>query len=79
MQKLKMLLAGKTYELVENVFDPNGDKILVQIDCSDSNKDNPYALSIDTITGIEILHKNNLFSKGDDNCVKIYCDNGGSF
>ena len=79
MQKMKMLLNGKTYELVENVFDPNGDKILVQIDCSDSRKDNPNALTIDMVTGIEIVHKNNLFRKGSDNCVKIYCDNGGSF
>ena len=51
----------------------------IQIKFSDTNKENPYALTIDMVTGIEIVHKNNLFRKGDGNCVKIYCDNGGSF
>ncbi len=79
MQKMQMLLDGKTYELIENVYDPNGQNKEIMIEWSETNKDNPYALSIDMVTGIEILHKNNLFRKGDDNCVKIYCDNGGSF
>ena len=79
MQKMKMLLDGKIYELIENVYDANGKQQELVIECSDTNKDNPLALTIDMVTGIEILHKNNLFLKGDDNCVKIYCDNGGSF
>ena len=79
MQKMKMLLDGKTYELIENIYDPNGQNKEIQIECSDTNKDNPNALTIDMVTGIEILHKNSLFRKGDENYVKIYCDNGGSF
>ena len=79
MQKMKMLLDGKTYELIENVYDANGKQQELVIECSDTNKDNPLALTIDMVTGIEILHKNKLFRKGDANCVKIYCDNGGSF
>ena len=66
MQKMKMLLDGKTYELLENVYDANGKQQEIQIDCSDTNRDNPLALTIDMVTGIEILHKNNLFRKGDD-------------
>ena len=76
MQKMNMLLDGKTYELIENIFDPNGQQQEIQIIWSETNIDNPHALTIDMITGIEIVHKNNLFRKGDDNCVSIYSDNG---
>ena len=40
---------------------------------------NPNALTIDMLTCIEIFHKSLQYRKGDAKCVKIYCDNGGSF
>ena len=46
MQKMQMLLDGKTYELIENIYDPNGQNKEIQIECSDTNKENPYALTI---------------------------------
>jgi hypothetical protein len=79
MQKMKMLLDGKTYELIENVYDANGKQQELVIECSDTNKDNINRLTLDMITGIRITHKKNLFNKLGKNSTTIYCENGRSF
>ena len=80
-RQIKQILDGDSFELVENVYDRNKEHatLIIDDDPSNNNKDNPNALAIDMLTGVEILHKSLQYRKGDTKCVKIYCDNGGSF
>ncbi len=81
MEKMKRLLNGDTFKLIENAFDRDNEQstLIMDDDPSDSNKDNPNAFTIDMLTGMEIFHKSLQYRKGDTNCITIYCDNGGSF
>ena len=74
-EKVKNLLNGDTFELVNNYVE--GQDIVIE--CSDTNKDNINRLTIDMITGIRLTHKKHLFKKLGSNSTTIYCDNGGSF
>ena len=71
MSILNKLLQSNTYDLINNYVD-NRDTV---IECSDTNKDNINALTIDMITGISFYTVQNEKDKG----INIYCDNGGSF
>ena len=75
MEKVKNLLVGDTFELVNNYVEGQD----IAIECSDTNKDNINKLTLDMITGFRITHKKNLFKKLGQNSTTIYCDNGGSF
>ena len=81
MATMKQLLDGDTFQLMENVYNRDDERtvLIVDDDPSNSNKDNPNALTIDMLTGIEIFHKSLQYRKGNDKCVSIYCYNGGSF
>ena len=81
MATMKQLLDGDTFQLMENVYNRDDERtvLIVDDDPSKANKYNPNALTIDMLTGIEIFHKSLQCRKGNDKCVSIYCDNGGSF
>ena len=74
-EKVMNLLNANTFELMNNYIEGQN----VEIECSDTNKDNINRLTLDMITGIRITHKKNLFKKLGTNSISIYCDNGGSF
>ena len=62
-QKVINLLDGDVFEMVNNYTEQQN----IEIECSDTNKDNINRLTLDMITGIRITHKKSLFKKLGEN------------